>query len=301
MNCDSQRVECYEINSICEDEFTTTVGGKRGFEQMLNEAFIDLTSGDTNCVLNEVIFYVNITLSGGSISPTIDVSEPFYTGTTLNDFPTDEEWVIAVDSILSSIPEIGNYYLDSNTNQLVLYSDCDGDEDPLRGAYFKLGTKLVLDIDCDIPPTPSPTPTVSPTMTPTPSSTPASSPTPTPTPTQPHNTSVINLTNTVTSCAKGSISVIKNGTTTLYSYSHGGSGGDYESTSFTVNIGDNIVIYTTADVPTGAACAGIAFYTDIMVDFDSTNVINITSIANTSYSFTATSSSHDIDITMSAS
>ena len=81
----------------------------------------------------------------------------------------------------------------------------------------------------------------------------------------------------------------------------GGSGGDYESTSFTVNIGDNIVIYTTADVPTGAACAGIAFYTDIMVDFDSTNVINITSIANTSYSFTATSSSHDIDITMSAS
>ena len=301
VNCDSQRVDCYEIYNICEDEFTTTVGDKRGFEQMLNEAFIDLTSGDTNCVLNEVVFYVNITLSGGTISPAVVISEPFYTGTTLNDYPSDEEWLDAVNTVLSSIPEIGSYTLDLNNNQLIIYSDCDGEDDPLRGAYFKLSSKLVLDIDCDIPLTPTPTPSVTPTQTPTPSNTPASSPTPTPTSTQPHNTSVITLTNTVTSCAKGSISVIKNGTTTLYSYSHGGALSDYESTSFTVNIGDNITIYVNADVPTGAACAGIAFYTDIMVDVDSVNEINITSIDNDSHSFIASSNSHDIDIIMSVS
>lgn len=305
VNCDSSRVECYELNPICEDEFITTVGSKRGFEQMLNEAFIDLTSGNTNCILNQAIFYVNITLSGGSVSPPIVESQPFYTGYTLTDYPSDAQWVSAIESILAGISEVGSYTLDPNTNQLIIKSDCDGDEDPLRGAYFKLSTKIVLDIDCDTnpTPTPTPTPTSTPNTTPTQTITPTPTKTSTPTPTPTDTSVTISLTNTITACAKGSISVIKNGTSTLYSYSVGGSpSGDFESVTLNAAQGDTITIYANADVPTGAACAGIAFYTDINVSVTGLGTpISIQSIDSDSYSFTATSSINTITITMVAS
>ena len=148
INCDNNRVTCYELNSICEQDFITTSGNKRGFEEMLNEAFVDLTSGYTNCVLLESIFYANIGITG-STGVILNTSQSFYTGTTLTDYPEDSDWIDIINTILSTVTEIDSFTLNTDNNQLTIISDCDGDEDPLRGAQFSLSSKVELEIRCD--------------------------------------------------------------------------------------------------------------------------------------------------------
>ena len=166
INCNNQTVICYELNEICENDFITTAGQIKDFGSMLSEGFNDLTSGHTDCTLNSAVFYTIIDLSGGTITPPYHFEEPFYTGTTLSDYPTGEQWIQSIDDILSTIPEIESFTLDLNTNQLTLVSDCK----ELKDVYFRLSTKIVYDITCiDIPtPTPTPSPTVTHTPTPTP-------------------------------------------------------------------------------------------------------------------------------------
>jgi uncharacterized protein (DUF2141 family) len=171
VNCNNNRVHCYELNNICEQNFVTTVGQKRGFEEMLNETYFDLSSGYTNCVLVESIFYAIVNITGTTF--TSGITQSFYTGTTLNDYPTDEDWINAISDILLTIGEIGSFILDVNSNELKIISDCDGDQDLLRGAKFSLDAKVELTLICDSDgSTPTPTPTNTPTITPSISNTP---------------------------------------------------------------------------------------------------------------------------------
>ena len=507
INCNNQTVICYELNEICENDFITTAGQIKDFGSMLSEGFNDLTSGHTDCTLNSAVFYTIIDLSGGTITPPYHFEEPFYTGTTLSDYPTGEQWIQSIDNILSTIPEIESFTLDLNTNQLTLVSDCK----ELKDVYFRLSTKIVYDITCiDIPtPTPTPSPTVTHTPTPTPTpivviddeteiniffddsgsmgdteiplnimastilkpcllpfydndsdlydqrvtvrnfsdipnsfergykllatsgSTPTitkvinlvfqdeasppyttsttswnnltprtasfntdmanlrsfidnndanyirgeyfhvvggtaannlrtllqsvaagsgqyigvnglsdkteihntynvqdggtpqyytdliiaainnlgynippcnQTPTPTPTPTStPIGTSTLNISGIISNCARGSISIVKNSTTTIYSYTHSGNTPDTENPpGILVSQGDTIEIFATAQSPVGAGCVGQAFSTDILVQLDTSTVINISNSSD-SHSFTATNSSYDIDFTMTVS
>jgi len=165
INCNSQNVECYELNEICENDFITTSAGIRDFETMLNEGFNDLTSGHTDCTLNSAVFYAIVDFSGGVITPPIHIEYPFYTGTTLSEYPSAQQWMDAVNTILLLIPQIESFTLDINNNQITIISDCE----ELKGVYFRLSTKIIYDITCiDIPtPTPTPTNTLTPTPTPT--------------------------------------------------------------------------------------------------------------------------------------
>lgn len=144
--CKPNNVACYEIFEICESGFITTSKQKRGLSEMLNESYIDLISGSTGCTLNTAEFSVNVILTGSGIN--YNITESFYTGTTLNDVPTDSLYRNTIRDILNSISEIGSYNLNLNTNTIRLFSDCDGDEDPLRDAYFKLTLSIDYDIDC---------------------------------------------------------------------------------------------------------------------------------------------------------
>ena len=198
VNCNNNRVHCYELNNICEQDFVTTVGQKRGFEEMLNETYFDLSSGYTNCVLDEAIFYAIVNITGTTF--TSGITQSFYTGTTLNDYPTDEDWINAISDILLTIGEIGSFILDVNSNELKIISDCDGDQDLLRGAKFSLDAKVELTLICDSDgSTPTPTPTNTPTITPSISNTPTPTNTPTITPSISNTpTPTLTPTNTVT-------------------------------------------------------------------------------------------------------
>ena len=150
--CTSQQVTNYNIVPVCDDMFTTTVGNKRGMLEMLNEGFLDIISGEsaTNCVLNEAVFTCDIVVSGDS-GTTLWVSGgtvPFYTGYTLNDVPSDQLWADTIQSILAGIPEIENVEINQLTNTVKIFSNCNGEDDPLRNGYIDIDLQIDYDISC---------------------------------------------------------------------------------------------------------------------------------------------------------
>ena len=168
INCNNQIVECYEVNEICENDFITTSAGIRDFGSMLNEGYLDLTVGHQNCTLVNAVFYAIVDFSGGTMTPPYHVELPFYTSIGLNDYPSAQEWIDAIDEILKTIPQIESFTLDINQNLITIISDCK----ELKDVYFRLSTKIVYDICCNDVPTPTPTPTNTPTPTITPTVTP---------------------------------------------------------------------------------------------------------------------------------
>ena len=150
--CTSQQVTNYNVVPVCDDMFTTTVGNKRDMIEMLNEGFLDIISGEsaTNCVLNEAVFICDIVVSGYS-GTTLWVSGgtvPFYTGYTLNDVPSDQLWADTIQTILAGIPEIENVEINQLTNTVKIFSNCNGEDDPLRNGYIDIDLQIDYDISC---------------------------------------------------------------------------------------------------------------------------------------------------------
>ena len=142
INCIGNLVSSYQTFNICTNTFTTTSGGQRGLIEMLNEGYLDITSGYTNCVFNSAELICEIDINGSAFTQT------FYTATTLNDVPQDTVWQSVIENILSGIPQIESYEINLLNNTLTIYSNCDGDDDPLGDADFSLGLSIVYDVTC---------------------------------------------------------------------------------------------------------------------------------------------------------
>ena len=183
LDCVGNLLSSYQTFNLCTNTFTTTAGNQRGLIEMLNEGYLDITSGYTNCTFNSAVFTCEIDVNGSAFTQT------FYTATTLNDVPQDTVWQSTIENILSTISQVESYEIDLLNNTLTILSNCNGDVDPLADAEFTLGLEIVYDVTCSgyLYPTPTPTatptPTPTPTATPTPTPTPTATPTPTPTPT----------------------------------------------------------------------------------------------------------------------
>jgi hypothetical protein len=177
--CTSQQVTNYNVVPVCDDLFTTTVGNKRGMSQMLNEGFLDnIPAGSSDCTLNSAVFYCNLQVSGysGTTQWVSGDTVSFYTGYTLNDVPSDQLWVQTIQNILNGIPEIENSEINELTNSVKIFSNCSGDEDPLKNGYIEISLEIDYNISClSVTPTSSltPTPTSSVTPSPTPTNTPS--------------------------------------------------------------------------------------------------------------------------------
>jgi hypothetical protein len=151
---------------------------------MLNEGFFDLTIDDTNCILNYAIFENSVSLGGSS------VSQQFYTGYTLNDFPSDNEWLTSIENLSESFPGIEDLTYILVDNYIKVSTECDYN----GPKNFRVDTTIHYNISCvSCGPEPSPTPTVTPTPTITPTVTPTITPTTTLT-----ATPTVTPTNTVT-------------------------------------------------------------------------------------------------------
>ena len=137
---------------------------------MLNQGYANLTSGLGGCVLSATTFTVQSQIQGTTIS------NLFFTGSTLLQIPSDEQWYEAVYSLLSPYPQVIS--IDEVTSELTLEVP-DTPPDPIFTA------NLLIDyvLNCLSTPTPTMTPSVTPTFTPTSSITPTLTPTNTTTPT----------------------------------------------------------------------------------------------------------------------
>ena len=173
-----------------------------GPRQLLNEGYnqIILTSpGYTNCLLSAATFQA-IVYVGNDTNSSV-----FYTSTSLSDYPSDELWYNTVESLLESLPQIGDVVIDPIKNTIVVSTNCDPQS--LVNTDLSVVIRIDYDIRCatgclpapTVTPTKTPTPTVTmtqtpgaspkpttsvtPTMTKTPTVTPTQTKTPTPTPT----------------------------------------------------------------------------------------------------------------------
>jgi hypothetical protein len=168
---------------------------------MLNEAFLDLNIPGSNCYFESAEFTGVLTISGGSYGVGQTVINNFYTGTTLTDVPSDNLWETIVQGMLSQFSGI-TYTTDLLNNIFTVKGDCNGDVDPLNGAFIELRVEIDINVNCagrigpvsptptsTVTPTVTPTITVTPSLTATPGATPTSTPTvtltPTPSSTQP--------------------------------------------------------------------------------------------------------------------
>ena len=146
--CGGKNILQYQIVPICNSYFSsssevTNAGQKRDFSKMLNEGFVDLTSGYTNCIMTGATFTCEININGSAFTQT------FYTSTGLNDVPQDSLWQSTIENILSSITEIGSYTVDLINNEFVIKSNCVGDVDPLGGKSVSLNLTIDYDINCE--------------------------------------------------------------------------------------------------------------------------------------------------------
>ena len=143
IECNNRNILNYVISKICSNSSITQPLQKRGFSEMLNEGFVDLTSGYTNCVLSSATFTCEINIGGTAFT------QNFYTSTGLNDVPSDSLWQTTIGDILDSIPEVGSYTIDLLNNSLQIKSDCNGDQDPLGGKSVTLELGIEYNINCE--------------------------------------------------------------------------------------------------------------------------------------------------------
>jgi len=109
----------YQIYTMGSEELTVDSQTKFGTQQMLNDGYQDLIAGETGCTLVQTIFTAKVSVEPMGLSTSLD----FFTGTTLNDFPGDNIWYNTVESLLYTIPGVGQVTSDPLTNFLLIQTN----------------------------------------------------------------------------------------------------------------------------------------------------------------------------------
>ena len=168
-------ISSFQTFNICDSEFEN-IGElvKKGPKEMLNEGYYDLTSGYTNCLLNQATF--NIVAIIGSVTG----DSEFYVSYALNDYPTDNEYFDALVALLESFDQVAQVNIDPLNNGIQIIAKCE--EQYLVATDVTVNMFIEYNISCQycgLTPTSTPTPTPTQTLTTTPTQTPTSTPTPT--------------------------------------------------------------------------------------------------------------------------
>ena len=110
----------YSVFNICEQNFEdSNIVGKRGILQMFNEGFYDLTSGDTNCIVNSAEFNLQVIVGGDELINTI------YNSTGLDDYPSEVVWADSLIEMLQTFVGIGDVTIDYVNNKITITNDCE--------------------------------------------------------------------------------------------------------------------------------------------------------------------------------
>jgi hypothetical protein len=104
---------------------------------MLNEGYYDITSGHTECLLSAATFVAQVEVSG------ITYTDSFYTGTTLLDIPTNQQWYDAVETILLSIPGVNGVTINTTTSVVTIST-----EGELANQQIVIDLIIQYDINC---------------------------------------------------------------------------------------------------------------------------------------------------------
>ena len=132
----------YQIYSICDTDFqNTSTQIKKGLKEMLVSGFFDLTSNDVNCILNQSIFEAYVSVCGEVKSAS------FFTGSTLNEYPSDNDWYDFINLILLQFDGIGNVVVNPIDNTIKITTDCESTKN-LSGCQIIINLVIHYNISC---------------------------------------------------------------------------------------------------------------------------------------------------------
>jgi hypothetical protein len=132
----------YEVYNICDDDFNNTGQiVKKGLKQMLIEGFFDLTSGDTNCILNSATFESVVNING------LIQTDIFYVSSGMTDYPTDTTLFDSVETLLLTYSNIDSVTIDPVSGDLKITTICNP---PISivDATVIIDVKIYYDISC---------------------------------------------------------------------------------------------------------------------------------------------------------
>jgi hypothetical protein len=86
---------------------------------MYLEGFNDLTSGDTNCIINDATFSIYAEI-GSQSAQTI-----FYTSTGATDYPSDQLWADTIVTTLDSFVGVSGTTVDIISNRITITTTCE--------------------------------------------------------------------------------------------------------------------------------------------------------------------------------
>ena len=124
---------------LCEGTFTEVPATKLGLQEMLNEGFKDLTSGETGCVLVSADYVLKLQIGTGQ------TTSNFYTSISLIDVPSDELYVNTLNSLLTGYTGLGLIELNAENNSLKLNTDCTYS---LADKSVLIDVQIIYDILC---------------------------------------------------------------------------------------------------------------------------------------------------------
>lgn len=112
-------IDNYNIYNICEKSFQQNGSiSRRGLRQMFWEGFSDLTSGDTNCVINSAQFTLQVSVANET------KSVPFYSSSGLTDYPNSLIFAETIIDTLKSFGGIDDVVIDLERNRMQIIAGC---------------------------------------------------------------------------------------------------------------------------------------------------------------------------------
>ena len=150
----------YRYYNVCSDQFENSgMITKRDIKSMYLEGFTDLTSGDTNCIINEAIFSIYAQIGSQS------AQTEFYVSTGATDYPSDQLWADTIIDTIDSFDGVSGTTIDIISNRITITTTCEEVSkncttqlvNPLQDNQVIVN--LVIDYDiscvsCVIPPSP---------------------------------------------------------------------------------------------------------------------------------------------------
>lgn len=118
IDCDKNYVS-YQTYLVGEETFSFAAGTKRGLAQIMNGGFDELTSGRTNCDLVTATFVARV-----EVQPLgVELDQEFYVSNSLVDAAPDSLWYNTVQTLLETIPGIGEVTVNELTSEITIETD----------------------------------------------------------------------------------------------------------------------------------------------------------------------------------
>jgi len=113
------KISSYTTFSMGEQPIQYNKEGKYGFSKMLNEGYIDITSGHTGCEFGSANFIAKVVVSPYNLTTT----KTFFTTNSLLVSPDDNIWYDAAKEVLLSVQGVSDVIIDILTNKFTIVGD----------------------------------------------------------------------------------------------------------------------------------------------------------------------------------